>query len=317
MRNYVLDFLDAAEEAAVSAAGLVAKGDKNHLDKVAVDALRKSIGELPVSLTIVTGEGVIDKAPLLSAGEVLGLGGIELDMAVDPVDGTTLAANGQPNSLVSLAIGPKGSLLPVPDMYMEKMICSVPYILDLERPIEHNIRDLANALHKGVDTLKVAILNKPRHEKIIQELRRLNVQVYLINDGDILATLDVMRQKFDLLYSVGGAPEGIISAAICKALCGDMVAKLVPSHLFKEVSQDYLEYEQQACKEMNLTVGEILPLSKLVSSSQVFTVLTALTDCSEMKAPEINCCSVRVQSVVVEGEFSCITTTNKLKMNRT
>lgn len=315
MRKYILDFLEAAEVASVNASGLVARGDKNKVDEVAVNGLRQVINQMPVSVNVVTGEGVIDNAPLLAAGEILGSGGTEFDMAVGPVDGTTLAANGQPNSLVSLAIAPKGELQPVPDMYMEKMICSVPYVLDLECSIEHNLRNVANALIKPMSALKVVVLNKSRHKKVVEELRKLNVKVHLINDGDILATLDVMRQKYDFLYSIGGAPEGIISACICKALRGDMTARLVSSSEFKQTSADYIQYEQTSCTKLGLNIGEILPLSRLVKSEEIFTILTAVTDCVEMKAPEINEQSINVQSVIVEGKCSSITYTNEIKMN--
>lgn len=315
MRKYILDFLDAAEVASINAASFVARGDKNKLDEAAVNALREVLKEQSISVKIITGEGVIDQAPLLSINESLGRGGEELDMAVDPVDGTTLAANGQPNSVVSLAVGPKNSLLSVPDMYMEKLICSVPYILDFERPMEHNIRELANTLHKPINSIKVAVLNKARHRPVIDKLLDMNVQVHLINDGDILATLDVMKKKYDLFYSIGGAPEGIISACICKALGGDMNAKLVSCSDFKQADADYSHYEAEMCKKLNLEMGEILPLSKLVKSNNIFTILTALTDCSDIKAPSKNYEHVNVQSVIIEGMKSSITYTDKLIMN--
>jgi len=315
MRKYILDFLEAAEVASLNAANYVARGDKNRVDEAAVSSLRQVLNEQPISLKVITGEGVIDQAPLLALNEILGKGGEELDMAVDPVDGTTLAANGQPNSLVSLAVGPKGSLLSVPDMYMEKLICSVPYTLDFECSIEHNVRELANRLHKPVSSIKVAVLNKPRHRSVIDKLLDMNVHVHLINDGDILATLDVMKNKYDLIYSIGGAPEGIISACICKALGGDMSAKLISSSQFKETSDEYLCYEKEMCEKLNLQVGEILPLSKLVKSENVFTILTAVTDCSDIKAPVKNYEHVNVQSVIIEGNKSSITYTEKLMMN--
>ena len=315
MRKYILDFLDAAEVASVNAASFVARGDKNRLDEAAVSSLRQVLNEQPFSVKVITGEGVIDQAPLLSLNESLGKGGEELDMAVDPVDGTTLAANGQPNSVVSLAVGPKDSLLSVPDMYMEKLICSVPHLLDFERPIEYNIRELANRLYKPVNAIKVAVLNKPRHRPVIDWLLEMNVQVHLINDGDILATLDVMKKKYDLLYSIGGAPEGIVSACICKSLGGDMSAKLVSASKFKEISDEYRCYEEKMCKKLNLEIGEILPLSKLVKSENVFSILTAVTDCSDMKAPIKNNGHINVQSVIIEGYKSSITYTDKLIVN--
>ena len=315
MRKYILDFLDAAEVAAVNAASFVARGDKNRVDEAAVNSLRQVLNEQSISVKIITGEGVIDQAPQLSLNETLGKGGEKLDMAVDPVDGTTLAANGQPNSVVSLAVGPKDSLLSVPDMYMEKLICSVPYVLDFERSIEYNIRELANRLHKSVNEIKVAVLNKPRHRSVVDRLLDMNVQVHLINDGDILATLDVMKKKYDLIYSIGGAPEGIVSACICKSLGGDMSAKLVSSSEFKETSDEYRCYEEQMCKKLNLEIGEILPLSKLVKSNNIFSILTAVTDCPDIKAPIINYEHVNVQSVIIEGYKSSITYTDKLAVN--
>ncbi|XAW87526.1 fructose-bisphosphatase class II [Vibrio sp. CDRSL-10 TSBA] len=157
MRDVILNFLEATESAAINSASFVAKGNKNQLDAVAVRSLRDTINILPVSVNVVTGEGTIDNAPLLSMGEILGYGGRALDMAVDPVDGTSLAANGQANSVVSLSIAPQGSLQPLPDMYMEKMVCPVPYLLDMECSLEYNVRNVANALHKPTSELRVAV----------------------------------------------------------------------------------------------------------------------------------------------------------------
>lgn len=315
MRDVILNFLEATESAAINSASFVAKGNKNQLDAVAVRSLRDTINMLPVSVNVVTGEGTIDNAPLLSMGEILGYGGRALDMAVDPVDGTSLAANGQANSVVSLSIAPQGSLQPLPDMYMEKMVCPVPYLLDMECSLEYNVRNVANALHKPTSELRVAVLNKPRHETAIRTLREMNVKVYLINDGDILASLDVMQNKYDFLYSIGGAPEGLISACIVAALNGDMATRLVSSAEFKQTSEEYKKYEAECCKNLNLQMGEILPLSRLVKAKDIFTILTCLTDCGDATGPEINESRISVNSIIVEGKHSCVTYMAKTKFN--
>lgn len=315
MRDVILSFLEATESAAINSTNLVAKGDKNQLDAVAVKSLREAINKIPVSVRVITGEGIIDNAPLLSMGEKLGSGGRAFDMAVDPVDGTSLAANGQANSVVSLSIAPHDSLQPLPDMYMEKMVCSVPYVLDMECSLEYNVRNVANALLKPTSELRVAVLNKPRHENAIRALRNMNVKVYLINDGDILATLDVMQHKYDFLYSIGGAPEGLISACIVAALNGDMTTRLVSSAGFKQTTEAYLQYESECCHKLDLQIGQILPLSKLVRTNDIFTILTCLTECGDVAGPKVNKSKINVNSVIIEGRYSCVTYTNKTKFN--
>ena len=311
MHNYILDFLSASEQAAIEASAYVARGDRSLAYSVASKALKDIIDNMPVSARVVSGADKGDLTPIIQRFDVLGKGGEQIDLVLDPIDGAALAASGQSNSIVSLAYSQPDSLLSVPNMYMEKVVTKVPYAFDLALPLSHNIRNLASTLRKSTHALKVAVLNKPRHQHMIEELRALNVKVYLINDGDILASLDVMRGKYDLLYSIGGAREGVISAAIAKALDGDMIGRLIERSSIKPTDEQRRREELDECETLGLKIGEIIPLSRFVKSANVFTVLTAITESQGMLPPHVDAQSKCSDSIIIDGYAKSIYQVNK------
>ncbi len=233
-RNYNLDFLRVTESAALACARWVGKGDRNSADQAACDAMRKALNLLPMKATIVIGEGERDEAPMLFIGEEVGSGeGPVVQIAVDPLEGTNLCANGTPNAISVLAavVEGEGHLMHAPDCYMDKLVVGQECVgvVDITLPPRVNIRLMAKALGKSVDELTIGVLDRPRHESLIQEVRSAGARVHLIPDGDLsvaIAALDP-ESGVDGLMGVGGAPEGVITAAAVQCCKGEMQAKLV------------------------------------------------------------------------------------------
>jgi fructose-1,6-bisphosphatase class II len=229
-----LDFLRVTERAALLAARWVGKGDKHNADDAATNGMRSALNELNMRGTIVIGEGEMDEAPMLFIGEELGNGeGPEVEIAVDPLEGTTLCANGIPNAIAVLAacIKGEGKLLHAPDCYMEKLVVGPECkgVVDLTVPPRVNVRMMSKALGKHVDELTIGILDRPRHQALIQEIREAGARVHLISDGDLsvaIAALDP-ESGVDGLMGIGGAPEGVISAAAVLCYGGEIQGRLL------------------------------------------------------------------------------------------
>jgi fructose-1,6-bisphosphatase class II len=232
-----LDFLRVTERAALLAAKWVGKGNKHDADDAACKGMRSALNELNIRGTIVIGEGEMDEAPMLFIGEKVGTGnGPEVEIAVDPLEGTNLCANGMPNSIAVLAgcIKGEGHLLHAPDCYMEKLVVGPECkgVIDLTVPARVNIRLMSKALGKEIEEVTIGILDRPRHEKLITEIRETGARVHLISDGDLsvaLAALDP-ESGVDGLMGSGGAPEGVISAAAALCYGGEMQARFVWSN---------------------------------------------------------------------------------------
>ena len=235
-RNLTLNLVRVTEAAAIRSSYFLGKGDKNGADGAAVEAMRSMFNELPMEGTVVIGEGEMDEAPMLYIGEVVGNGqeGVaKVDIAVDPVDGTSLVANGLPNAIAVAACAPAGCLLHAPDMYMDK-IAAGPLAVDcihIDLPIEMNIRRLARALGKEVGEVTVSILNRERHQDIIDRVRKLGARIKLFEAGDIAQAIAtcIENSGCDLMVGIGGAPEGVLAAAAIKALGGVFQGRLVPA----------------------------------------------------------------------------------------
>ncbi|HEU4741622.1 MAG TPA: class II fructose-bisphosphatase [Meiothermus sp.] len=232
-RLLVLEVARVTEQAALAASRLAGKGDKEAVDAAGTEAMRQVLGELPINGTVVIGEGEMDEAPMLYIGEKLGMGGPEVDIAVDPVEGTTITAKGLPNSITVIAISEKGGLLHAPDMYMEKLVVAPPAVgkVSLEYPVKANLRLIAESLQRHVEDLVVVVLDRPRHEKLIKEIRDAGARVKLIGDGDVVAALAVAVRGTGVhaLMGSGGAPEGVLAAAALKCLGGEIQAKFLPA----------------------------------------------------------------------------------------
>ena len=226
-------FIKVTEKAAIGASKFIGKKDKIAADKGAVDPMRKELNKINMSGTVVIGEGEMDEAPMLYIGEKLGtLNGPKFDIAVDPLEGTKFTANGQSNAFSVLAISEKGGLLSAPDTYMEKIVIgsNLPNnLMDLDNDVEKNIKLLADAKQKKISEINACVLKRPRHDKIIQTLKKMNVKINYITDGDIAGALSVIgnKPKNDIYYSTGGGPEGVIVAAALSCYGGQIQGRLV------------------------------------------------------------------------------------------
>ena len=231
-RNLALELVRVTEAAALAAGRWVGKGDKNAADEAATSAMRRTLESLDISGTVVIGEGEMDEAPMLYIGEQLGKGSpTEVDIAVDPLEGTNICAKGMNGSIATIALAPRGGFLHAPDMYMEKIAVgpSAAGAVDINLPPRENLLRIARAKSCNVEDLTVVLLDRPRHEKIIQEIRRAGARIHLIPDGDVAPAIAaaVEGSGIDMLMGIGGAPEGVLAAAALKCLGGDMQGRLV------------------------------------------------------------------------------------------
>jgi len=232
-RNLALESVRITEAAALASARLMGRGDRNGADQAAVEAMRKAFNDLAIDGTIVIGEGERDEAPMLYIGEKVGRAGPgdrEVEIAVDPLEGTNLCATGAANSISVIAFGEKGKLLHAPDTYMEKIAVGPQArgCIDVDRPPLENLRRVADALGKYVEDLTVVILDRPRHDGLIREVREAGARIKLITDGDVAAAIHtgLPDTGVDLLMGTGGAPEGVISAAALRCIGGELQGRL-------------------------------------------------------------------------------------------
>ena len=221
-KKYIDQFTNVTSKAALASSYLVGKKDKIAADKAAVDSMRSELNKIDIKGTVVIGEGALDEAPMLYTGEILGTqNGPTFDIAVDPVEGTNFVANNLPGGIAVLAIAEKGNLFNAPETYMEKIATGKidKGLIDLDYPLEKNIKNLSEFKEKDYSSLTVCILNRPRHKKIINKLNELNVKIKLINDGDVLGALYVSDPKYnvDMFIGIGGGPEGVLVASALDA----------------------------------------------------------------------------------------------------
>ncbi len=231
-RNLALELVRVTEAAALASSRWVGKGDKIAADDAATEAMRRVLGSMEINGTVVIGEGEMDEAPMLYIGEQLGTGaGPEVDIAVDPLEGTNICAKGMNGSIATLALAPRGGFLHAPDMYMEKLIVGPlgKGAIDINETPAVNLRRVAEAKNRRVEELTVVILDRPRHERTITEIRKAGARIHLISDGDVAPAIAaaVEESGVDLLMGIGGAPEGVLAAAALKCLGGDMQGRLV------------------------------------------------------------------------------------------
>ncbi|TMA48994.1 MAG: class II fructose-bisphosphatase [Deltaproteobacteria bacterium] len=235
------DFLHVAEEAAIEAARTMGEGQRRHSDHVAVEAMRRAMDGLAMRGTVVIGEGERDQAPMLYIGERVGRSqpdDVEVDIAVDPLEGTNLCATGSPGAIAVLAAANRGGLLHAPDCYMDKIVVgpAARDAIDLDASVEDNLKAIARCLKRAVTDLVVIVLDRPRHEKLIEDIRRAGARIRLITDGDLSAgiTAAVRRTNVHAVMGIGGAPEGVLTAAALRCLNGGMRARLVPTKTGQE-----------------------------------------------------------------------------------
>lgn len=271
-RELSLEFVRVTEAAAIACGRWMGKGNKIAADQAAVDAMRAAFDTVNISGTVVIGEGEMDEAPMLYIGEQVGAGGIEVDIAVDPLEGTNLVAKGTPGSIAVLAVAPRGGLLHAPDMYMDKIAVGPKAAgkIYIDAPVKENLKAVASALDRAVEDLTVVILDRERHAKAIKEVRDAGARIKLISDGDVSPAINVGIEGsgVHMLLGVGGAPEGVIAAAALKCLGGDMQGRLWPEN----------DDDIERAKQMGISdVNKVLTIDDLVHGEDVFFVATAIT----------------------------------------
>jgi len=271
-RELALEIVRVTEQAALAAGRWTGKGDKHKVDEVATEAMREVLNELPISGTVVIGEGEMDEAPMLYIGERLGKGGPEVDIAVDPVEGTNITAKGLPNAVTVIAISEKGGLFHAPDMYMEKLIVPPPAAgkVGLDWPVEANLKAIAMALNRSVEDLVVVVLDRPRHEPLIQAIRAAGARVKLIGDGDVIAALAAAMRGTGVhaVMGIGGAPEGVLAAAALKILGGEIQARFYPED----------DEEKERLESMGASAEKIYTTEDLAPGKEIVFAATGITD---------------------------------------
>lgn len=263
----LLEIVKSTQEAAIGCYDFIGKGNEKLADKAAVDAMRKALNKMNFKARIVIGEGERDEAPMLFIGEEVGLLkniDTQFDIAVDPLEGTTICANAMPGSLAVLAISEYGGMLHAPDVYMDKIASYIPaekQVIDLDESISNNLKNIAKYNKSEVSDLSVIILDRPRHKEIIAKTREAGARVKLIGDGDVAAVMSVAMRQADLYLGIGGAPEGVLAASALKTLGGQMMGRL----LFKN------EHEKSKAAKLGITdLNKKYALNDLVSKDSVF-----------------------------------------------
>ena len=274
-RELSMEFVRVTEAAAVACGRLIGKGDKNGADGLAVDAMRQMFYTVNISGTVVIGEGEMDEAPMLYIGEKVGAGGPEVDIAVDPVEGTNLTAKGQNGAIAVIAIAPKGCLLHAPDMYMDKIAVGprAKGCIDINAPVKENLARVAKALDREIADLNVVVLDRERHADIIREVREAGARISLITDGDVNPVVEacVEGSGVHMYIGRGGAPEGVLAAVAVKCLGGDMQGRLFPED----------EEQLRRCHEMGITdVNQVLTLEDMVKGDDCMFTATGITNCN-------------------------------------
>jgi len=221
-KKFIDQFIKVSSKAALASSYMIGKKDKNAADKAAVDSMRSELNKIDMTAEVVIGEGTLDEAPMLYTGEILGTKkGPDFDIAVDPVEGTNFVANNLPGGIAVLAIAKKGDLFKAPETYMEKIATGKieKGLIDLDYPLEKNIRNLSDFKNKKISSITVCVMDRPRHKKIIDKLKELNVNIRLITDGDVLGALYVSDPKYktDMFLGIGGGPEGVLAASALDA----------------------------------------------------------------------------------------------------
>ncbi len=278
-RNLAMEVVRVTEMAAIASARLMGRGNKDESDQAAVDAMRKAFDALQIDGTVVIGEGEKDEAPMLYNGEHVGDGRApKVDVAVDPIDGTRLTANGQPNAVAVLALAERGTMFfPGAAVYMEKVATgpAAAGVIDVTAPPEENVRLVAKAKGVRPEDVNVTILDRPRHEDMIAAVRSVGARVYLITDGDVAgaSAAAAPRTGVDLLLGIGGTPEGVIAAAALKCLGGAIQGRLHPRD----------DLERTALLDAGYDIDAVLTTDDLVSGDDVFFAATGITDGSLLR----------------------------------
>ena len=271
-----INLVRVTEAASLASARYMGRGDKNAADQAAVDAMRRMFETLNIDGVVVIGEGEMDEAPMLYIGEQIGratVGCTEVDIAVDPVDGTTAVAKGLPNAIAVVAIAPRGCLLHAPDMYMDKIAVGPKAAgkISLDATVEENLKAVAKALNKDISDITVTMLDRPRHEGLIKQVRDAGARIKLFGDGDVAAAIATCFEHsgVDILMGAGGAPEGVIAAAALKCMGGEFQGRLAPSNV----------EEEERCKAMGIgDINRVLTMEDLAKGNEIYFAATGISD---------------------------------------
>jgi fructose-1,6-bisphosphatase class II len=299
-RNLALEAIRVTEAAALNCARLTGRGDEKAADQAAVDAMRKAFDALPIDGTVVIGEGERDEAPMLYIGEKVGSGGPKVDIALDPLEGTTICATGAPNALAVIAMADGGNLLHCPDTYMEKIAVGPAGkgVVDLDKTPTQNLQALAEAKRCKVEDLTVIILSRPRHEAIIKEVRQAGARIRLIGDGDVSAAIATTKPEtgIDLLLGIGGAPEGVLAAAALRCVGGEFQGRLAPRN----------NEEIERAKKMGVSdVKKKFSIEQLAAGDVMFAA-TGVTDGDYLQGVHFFSGGATTQSVVMRSKTRTI-----------
>jgi fructose-1,6-bisphosphatase II len=301
-RNLALELVRVTEAAAMAAARWVGFGDKNGADGAAVNAMRQLVSSVSMNGVVVIGEGEKDDAPMLFNGEEVGDGtGAHVDVAVDPIDGTTLCAKGMPNALSVLAVSERGTMYdPSAVFYMEKLVTGpeAAGVVDIEAPIADNLARIAKAKSERVEDLTVIILDRPRHESLVAEIRKAGSRIKFITDGDVAGAVMAARAGtgIDLLVGVGGTPEGVITACAIKCLGGVIQGKLWPKD----------DQERQRALDAGHDLDRVLLTDDLVTGDNVFFVATGVTDGEMLQGVRYRGETLTTHSIVMRSKSGTI-----------
>lgn len=273
-RNLPVNLGRVTEAAALASAKFLGKGDKDQADQAAVDAMRRMFDTISIDGVVVIGEGEMDEAPMLYIGERIGKAGaddLKVDIAVDPVDGTTSVANGLPNAISVVAVAPRGCLLHAPDTYMKKIAVGprAKGVIDIHKSVTENILNVAKALNKAVEDITVEVLNRPRHDEMIKEIRQAGARIKLVSDGDILGALSTCFDYtgVDISMGIGGAPEGVITAVALKCIGGDFQGILAPLN----------EEHKERCIKMGADINKTYYIDDLAKGDQMSFAATGVS----------------------------------------
>jgi fructose-1,6-bisphosphatase II len=301
-RNLALELVRVTEAAAMAAGRWVGRGDKNGGDGSAVDAMRKLIGTVSMRGVVVIGEGEKDNAPMLYNGEEVGDGtGPECDVAVDPIDGTTLMAKGMPNAVAVIAVAERGTMFdPSAVFYMDKIATGAEAagVIDINASVADNIRAVAKAKSGHPEDVTVCVLDRPRHEGLVQEIREAGARIRYISDGDVAGAIAAARPGtgVDLLLGIGGTPEGIIAAAALACMGGSIQAKLWPKD----------EAERRKALDAGHDLDRVLGTTDLVSGQNIFFCATGITDGDLVRGVRYYADSVQTSSIVMRSKSGTI-----------
>jgi len=301
-RNLALELVRVTETAAVAASSWVGRGDKDAADGAAVAAMRKMINTVDMQGVIVIGEGEKDNAPMLHNGEEVGNGnGPMCDVAVDPIDGTTLTSNGLNGAVSVIALAPRGSMFDPKDVYYMNKIVTGPEaasVIDITAPAGENVRRVAKAKGVDVSDITVIVIDRPRHDDLLKELRAAGARIRLIRDGDVAAAIETARPDtgIDILMGIGGTPEGVVAAAAMRALGGVIQGQLHPRS----------DGERESAKNAGYDLSKVYTTNDLVSSDDVFFSATGITDGELLKGVRHTAFGAVSHSLVIRGRSKTV-----------